>query len=80
MSWNQIARRWRADLINKLQDRDGLPKKEARKKAEKWMDWLKELSGLQRGTKAASGPRTRSRVPPGKSRSSIQKSRSAASL
>jgi hypothetical protein len=95
MSWDQIARRWRVDLVNKLQDRYGLPEKEARKKAETWLDWLKEQSGLKpaagceasEADTAAAGhaaPSPRSRVPagnaPGKSRSSIQKSRSIASL
>ncbi len=96
MSWDQIARRWRTDLVDKLQDRYGLPENEARKRAETWLHWLKEQSGLkpaasceatEADTEAAGGhapPRPRYRVPagnsPGKSRSSIQKSRSIASL
>jgi hypothetical protein len=82
MNWDQIAKRWRGHLVDRLQDVYGLPEKEARKKAEVWLGWLKEQSGLELsavaagGAHAQTGPlRPRSRVPAAKSRS-----RSAASL
>jgi hypothetical protein len=40
MSLNQIADRWRANLVQKLQDRYGLPEEEASSKAEAWLRWL----------------------------------------
>jgi len=40
MSWNQISKRWRKNLVNKLQERYGLAEEEARKKADAWLQWI----------------------------------------
>jgi hypothetical protein len=76
MNWDQIARRWRGHLVDRLQDVYGLPENEARKKAEVWLGWLKAQSGLESTAIAAGGAhartgslRSRSRVPATKSRS-----------
>jgi VIT1/CCC1 family predicted Fe2+/Mn2+ transporter len=78
MSWDQIAKRWRTHLVNKLQERYGLAEEEARKKAEMWLQWLKKqprtLVALEI-REERSQSRLRSRIRPGKSRA-----RAAASL
>jgi hypothetical protein len=42
MNWNQIAKRWRKTLVNKLQERYGLAEEEARKKADAWLQWVRK--------------------------------------
>jgi hypothetical protein len=57
MAWNRIVERWRADLVNKLQDRYGLPEPEACKKADDWLRWLKKQPDLRPPTSAAADVR-----------------------
>jgi len=61
MNWEQIAKRWRPDLVNKLQDRYGLPEEEARKKADVWLDWLKDIPSLSAPDSRARPAKLRSR-------------------
>ena len=42
MKWNQIAKQWRENLVEKLQDRYGLSEKDARKRANLWLEWVKK--------------------------------------
>lgn len=72
VSWNLIAKRWRKNFVNKLQDSYGLADIEARKKADKWLQWLKNQPIEQPRNLAASrirDRRTPSRALFGKSRS-----------
>jgi hypothetical protein len=46
MRWDQIAKRWRENLINKLQERYGLAEDEARKKADAWLEWLRKQPAI----------------------------------
>jgi hypothetical protein len=57
MSSNQIAKSWREYFVNKLQERYGLAGKEARKKADAWMQWLREQPSLKPETPTAAGVR-----------------------
>ena len=77
VSWNQIVKRWRKTFVNKLQDRYGLADVEARKKADKWLQWLKNQPDVQPQTLAVARIRDR-RAPSrafGKSRSRAAASR-----
>lgn len=40
MSYDQIARRWRKHLVEKLQDHYGLQPQEAVMKADTWLQWI----------------------------------------
>jgi hypothetical protein len=42
MKWNRIAKQWRENLVEKLQDRYGLSEKDARKRANLWLEWVKK--------------------------------------
>ena len=72
VSWNLIAERWRKSFVNKLQDSYGLADIEARKKADQWLQWLKNQPSVQPRTLAAARIRDR-RAP---SRALFVKSRS----
>jgi len=42
MRWDQIAKRWRENIVNKLQERYGLAEEDARKKADAWLEWVRK--------------------------------------
>ena len=42
MKWNRIAKQWRENLVEKLQDRYGLSEQDARKRANLWLEWVKK--------------------------------------
>jgi hypothetical protein len=50
MNWPRVARGWRAHLVEKLQDRYGLPEDEAAEKAQAWLDWLAQQPRLKAQT------------------------------
>jgi hypothetical protein len=74
VSWNQIVKTWRKTFVNKLEERYGLGGEEARKKADAWLQWLRNQPNAQPQTQAAARIRDR-RVP---SRTLVGKSRSRA--
>jgi len=42
MSWDQVAKRWREPMVERLQSVYGLPEDEALTRAEAWLGWLKK--------------------------------------
>jgi hypothetical protein len=42
--WDPIAKEWRDNLAGKLQERYGLSEGEARKKADVWLQWVRQQS------------------------------------
>jgi hypothetical protein len=47
MSRDPVAKKWRKYFVNKLQEQYGLAADDARRKADLWMRWLKELPSPQ---------------------------------
>jgi hypothetical protein len=74
-SWDQIAKRWRENLVNKLQERYGLAAEDAQKKADVWLRWIVEQPSPPPETMLAevreehSPPRPRAQARPGKPKS-----------
>ncbi|MCU1336341.1 MAG: hypothetical protein JWO19_1922 [Bryobacterales bacterium] len=55
MTWDQMSKEWRKNLVTKLQERYGLAEEEARKKTDEWMDWIgKQPSPAIRTSKSRS--------------------------
>jgi hypothetical protein len=46
MSQNRIAKTWRDHVTKKLEDRYGLTKEQARKRADLWLQWIKRQPRL----------------------------------
>jgi len=42
MSWDQISKKWRNNLVKKLQQRYGLTQAEARGKTDAWLQWAEK--------------------------------------
>ena len=39
MTWDQISKKWRKLLVNKLQERYGLAEEDAKRKTDAWLQW-----------------------------------------
>jgi len=71
MTWDQISKRWRKLLANKLQERYGLAEEDAKRKADAWLQWV----GKQPSPKPRTVAMTASgRCPPSHHGSSIPSS------
>ena len=67
MTWNQISKKWRRNLVVQLQERYGLEEEEASRKTDALLQWI----GKQPVEEIAQHPMSRqgSLMRPGKSRS-----------
>ncbi len=75
MSWNQISKRWRKNLVQKLQERYGLAEQEAVQKIDAWLQRIGNPQGPPPHTLTAevldqrASSRQAALMRPGKSRS-----------
>ena len=56
MNRDQIANRWRANLVDKLQERYGLTREEATRKTDAWLQWIGKQPDPQTGDPALEEP------------------------